>query len=103
VLLSGASVSAAEGHRLGFVNEVVPADRLAETTGAWVEQILKCAPLSVRASKETALRGLDEPSLQAALAAQNDYPAYAAWRQAEDTREGPRAFAEKRAPVWRGR
>jgi enoyl-CoA hydratase/carnithine racemase len=31
------------------------------------------------------------------------YPAFARWAAAEDTREGPRAFAEKRAPVWTGR
>jgi enoyl-CoA hydratase/carnithine racemase len=102
LLLSAKSVTAAEGQRLGFVNEVVPAEELAVATQRWVDQILKCAPLSVRASKQTAMRGLDEPSLEAAIAAQNDYPAYAAWRVADDTREGPRAFAEKRAPVWRG-
>ena len=48
------------------------------------------------------MRGLDEPSLAEGLLHQASYPAYAAWRNAEDTREGPRAFAEKRPPRWRG-
>jgi crotonobetainyl-CoA hydratase len=48
------------------------------------------------------MRGLDEPSLAAALHNQATYPAFAAWRASDDAQEGPRAFAEKRSPVWRG-
>jgi crotonobetainyl-CoA hydratase len=102
LILTGQTVSAQEGLRLGFVNEVVPQDALASATRNWCEQILKCAPLAIRASKQTVMRGLDEPSLAEALRRQHSYPAYASWRNAEDTREGPRAFAEKRPPRWRG-
>jgi enoyl-CoA hydratase/carnithine racemase len=102
LILTGQAVSAQEGLRLGFVNEVVPRDALASATRQWCEQILKCAPLAIRASKQTVMRGLDEPSLAEALRHQHGYPAYATWRNAEDTREGPRAFAEKRPPHWRG-
>jgi crotonobetainyl-CoA hydratase len=59
--------------------------------------------MSIRASKETVMRGLDEPSLAEAIAGQTSYPAYAAWRTSEDAHEGPRAFAEKRPPQWKGR
>lgn len=103
MILTGKRVSAAEGLRLGFVNEVVPDAELLDATRRWCAEILKCSPMSVRASKETVLRGLDEPSLAAAMAAQNDYPAFAAWRSSDDAREGPRAFAEKRAARWQRR
>ena len=103
MILTGNRVSAAEGLRLGFVNEVVPDAELLDATRRWCAEILKCSPMSVRASKETVLRGLDEPSLAAAMAAQNDYPAFAAWRSSDDAREGPRAFAEKRAARWQRR
>jgi len=102
MILGAQPVSAAEGLRFGFVNEVVPQSELAASARRWCEQILKCAPLAVNASKQTVMRGLDEPSLQQALRAQHTYPAYTIWRHAEDTREGPRAIAEKRAPRWRG-
>jgi len=103
LILSAESVTAAEGSALGFVNEVVPAAALNSTVNRWCGRILKSAPLAIRASKETVLRGLDEPSLEAAMQNQSSYPAFAAWRNAEDTREGPRAFAEKRPPDWQGR
>lgn len=103
MILTGKRVSAAEGARLGFVNEVVPDADLIAATQHWCAEILKCSPMSVRASKETVLRGLDEPSLAAAMAAQDSYPAFTAWRGSDDAREGPRAFAEKRPPQWQGR
>jgi crotonobetainyl-CoA hydratase len=101
--LTGDIVSAAEGVRLGFVNQAVPAAELSAAVRTVCDKILACAPLAVRASKAAMLRGLSEPDLFAALAAQSTYPEVAVWRDAEDTREGPRAFAEKRAPQWRAR
>ena len=59
------------------------------------------APLSVRASKQVAVQGLAHPSLQEAEAAR--YEQVAALFKSEDFVEGPRAFAEKRAPRWKGR
>jgi crotonobetainyl-CoA hydratase len=103
LILTGKRVSAAEGLALGFINEVVPDADLAAATQRWCAEILRCSPMSVRASKETAMRGLDEPSLAAAMAAQAYYPAFAAWRTSADASEGPRAFAEKRPPRWQGR
>lgn len=103
MILSGKRVSAEEGHRLGFINEVVADGDLSAATQRWCAEILRCSPMSVRASKETVLRGLDEPSVAAAMAAQDRYPAFAAWRSSDDAREGPRAFAEKRPPRWQGR
>ena len=61
------------------------------------------APMSIRASKEAVYRGLDEPSLEAAIKGQNRYPAVAALYRSEDFVEGPLAFSQKRAPQWKGR
>jgi len=59
--------------------------------------------MSVRASKEAVYRGLDEPSLEAAITSQNGYPAVRALFRSEDFVEGPLAFSQKRAPQWKGR
>ncbi|MDB5715712.1 MAG: enoyl-CoA hydratase [Sphingomonadales bacterium] len=103
MILTARRVSAAEGYRLGFVNEVVAPGELDAAVARWCAEMLRAAPPALRASKEAVYRGLDASSLQAALASQADYPAYAAWASSEDLKEGPTAFAEKRAPVWVGR
>ena len=103
MVLSAESVSATEGHRLGFVNAVVAPDAFEALISSWCDKLLRCAPLAIAASKEAILRGLDEPSLASAITAQEEYPAFYRWRRAQDTVEGPRAFAEKRAPVWQGK
>lgn len=102
-LLTGSTFSAEDAYTLGLVNEVAPSNLLDAVVERWCEEILKCAPMSVRATKEAAMRGFGEGSVEAALQAQADYPAYRAWIGADDNREGVRAFAEKRDPVWKGR
>lgn len=102
MILSAQRIDAAEAYRLGLVNEVVSPDQLLETAGAWCDAILACAPLAIEASKQTVMRGLGEPTLEAAIRNQTGYPAYARWAGSEDLREGPRAFAERRPPRWRG-
>ena len=102
LILSSRRVSAQEGHRLGFVNEVVAPENLDSAVQKWCDDILAGAPLSVQASKMTVQRGLDEWSLEAALAAQEEYPEFVKWRSSEDAHEGISAFTEKRTPNWKG-
>ena len=101
MLLTGRRVSAAEGQALGFVNEVVPKGEAVAAARGWAEQILECAPLSVRASKQVAMQSLNEASLPTSIAAH--YDQVRAMIKSEDFIEGPKAFAEKRPPQWKGR
>jgi enoyl-CoA hydratase/carnithine racemase len=102
MILTGRRVGAEEGRALGFVNEVAPGE-LMVAAKRWAAEICECGPLSIRASKAAVMRGLDEPTLEAALTGQRRYDAVAALFKSEDFIEGPRAFAEKRAPRWKGR
>jgi acetyl-CoA C-acetyltransferase len=102
MILTGRRVTAAEGLSLGFVNEVVAAEALLPAARRWAAQIMECSPMSVRASKETVALGLNT-DLPGAYARQMQYPAMSDLLRSEDLREGPRAFAQKRAPQWKGR
>jgi E-phenylitaconyl-CoA hydratase len=100
LMFTGDHMSAQDAYRLGLVNHVVPADQVLAKAEEIAGRICANAPLSVRAIKEAAYRGLDstlEEGLrtEALLAKAIGYT--------DDSREGPRAFAEKRPPVWKGR
>ena len=99
-LLTGRHMSAHRAYELGLVNEVVPLGALRDNVEGWLNDILRCAPLAVRATKEASMHGLEHPLPQA------HYTRYESERiraGSLDTQEGPRAFAEKRAPNWQGR
>ena len=99
-MLTGRHMSARRAYELGLVNEVVPLADLRETTEGYVKDILRCAPLSVRATKEAAMKGLDR---DLPTAFYTPYETETRRLSSEDALEGPKAFAEKRDPVWKGR
>ena len=68
---------------------------------AIADEILVCAPLAVEATKQVMLLSLAEPDLQASM--RKTYPAAVRMLASEDAREGSRAFAEKRKPLWQGK
>ena len=99
LMLTGDHIDAREAHRLGLVNHVVPAEQLMPTAEAIARKICANAPLAVREIKEAAYRGLDTTldeglRLESLLAK--------AIRHTKDSKEGPRAFAEKRPAVFKG-
>lgn len=100
MLLTGRRVGAEEGQRLGFVNEVVKEGEALNAAHRWAELILECAPLSVRGSKQAAMQGMGASSLEEAI--KGRYEQIQAMYKSQDFVEGPKAFAEKRAPDWKG-
>ena len=99
LLLLGDPVTAVQAHRLGLVNEVVPAAQVLPRAQALARKIAANAPLAVQAIKRT-VRDTSGLPLADAYLIENE-----AKRQvlgSEDAREGPRAFMEKREPNYRG-
>ena len=99
-MLTGRHIPAQRAYELGLISELATREGLDAAVDRCVEEILACAPLSVRATKEAAMRGLEMPLSEAGRAT---YEWESARRKSADSVEGPRAFAEKRAPNWTGR
>jgi len=102
MILTGRKVSAREGFELGFVNEVVPEGESVNAAERWAAQICENSPMSVRASKQAVMEGLNV-SLPEAMVVQREYPAVRDMVASADYIEGPKAFAEKRPPRWQGK
>ena len=100
MLLTGRRFSAAQALAYGLINQVVPDSELDAAVDAWVEDIVACAPLSLKAIKRSAG---DTAHLTVSEARNARLPSLAAALQSRDAEEGVLAFREKRAPVWTGR
>ncbi len=100
ILLTGELMSAQEAYQLGFVNRVVPREQVMEEAERFARIIADNGPLAVTALKKAVLTGIGLP-LKEGLAKELEigYPVI----MSEDCKEGPRAFKEKRKPVFKGR
>ncbi|MGD9893360.1 MAG: enoyl-CoA hydratase-related protein [Dehalococcoidia bacterium] len=101
MLLFGKVMDAPAALHFGMINRVVPMAGLRDTALEYAERLCaESAPVSVRVIKQSVLRGMTMPLDQAifmeSLLGQRI-------RETEDAKEGPRAFAERRKPVWKGR
>jgi enoyl-CoA hydratase len=98
--LTGDPVPVERLYQLGFVNRMVPADKVLEEALRIANVIGQNGPLAVRASRRIIAQGRDLPT-DARWSMQNEigYPVF----RSQDAREGAQAFVEKRKPVWKGR
>ena len=93
-------ISAQRAYEIGFVNRVVPGDELMPEAMKLANHIAENAPLAVQYFKELAYRGLNMSTQDISSLT---YHMYDQLLTTEDSKEGPRAFAEKRKPQWQGR
>ncbi|MEX2238876.1 MAG: enoyl-CoA hydratase/isomerase family protein [Dehalococcoidia bacterium] len=99
MLILGENIDAQRAYDVGLVNKVVPRDELEDAAEDVVERLLALPPLTMRATKESALRCLDLP-LDEALRFESLMSR--TLRTTQDFKEGPASFTEKRTPVYRG-
>ena len=100
LLYTGNRIDAREAYRLGLVNHLVPLDHLMEKCEQIAADIIKSAPLAVQRMKTVVMQGIDMPLPRAVEFEKESFQ----WlMQTEDAQEGALAFAEKRAPNWKGK
>ncbi len=99
IVLTGKPISAQRAYEVGLVNRLAAPEELMTVALALAGEILEGAPLSVKAARDTVMLATEmgrSAALQAARTASE------AMYNSEDAQEGPRAFAEKRRPNWKG-
>jgi enoyl-CoA hydratase/carnithine racemase len=100
ILLTASRVTGTEAYRIGLVNQVVPKEQLMEAATTMAQAIASRAPVALRFAKEAVKRGLGMPE-DLAMRIEGDLGNIIS--TTEDSKEGPRAFGERREPNWAGR
>ncbi len=100
MVLTGRVIDAGEALRFGLLSRVVEPEDLIPAAEALAREVLEGAPLALQFAKEAVNRGMEMP-LEEGIKLEIDLSTLL--RTTEDCSEGPRAFAEKRKPVWKGR
>lgn len=100
LLLCADLIPAHRALEMGLLNAVVPREQVLAKAREYALRITANAPLAVQATKQSVLEGM---SMNLLDAYENENRISARVFGTEDAREGPKAFAEKRPPVWRGR
>jgi crotonobetainyl-CoA hydratase len=104
LLLTGRRIDAREAKQWGLVNEIVPAEQLMTRARELAQQLADGPPLVFAAIKEI-IRETTHLSIEQAFeqVTRRHLPTVDRLYSSEDQKEGARAFAEKRKPVWQGR
>ncbi len=100
LICTGDRIGAAEAERIGLVNKVVPADQLMSAAEELARKIMSRGPLAIRAAIEAVIRGSEMPSEEGQFLEATLFGLLCA---SEDTKEGMKAFLEKRPAVFKGR
>jgi enoyl-CoA hydratase len=99
-LLCADRLDATRAHEMGLINEIVAEEDLLDAAFRMAARITKNAPLAVQATKRSVIEGLKTDMREAfKIESRISQEVFST----EDAKEGPRAFAEKRDPVWQGR
>ena len=100
IVLTGKPITAQRAYEIGLVNRLAEPDALMAAALDLAREVVEGAPLSVTAARETVMLATEMGRADALNAG---WAAHEMAYNSDDAQEGPRAFSEKRKPVWSGR